>query len=110
MRRVIIESPYAGNVEKHLTYLRAALRDSLGRGEAPFASHAIYTQPGVLNDDDPSERRHGIEAGFAWRQAAEATVVYTDLGIAPGMQKGIDHAEELGQPVEYRTLSHLSDT
>lgn len=50
MRRVIIESPYAGNVEANATYLRRCLRDSLLRGEAPFASHAIYTLPGVLDD------------------------------------------------------------
>jgi hypothetical protein len=109
MRRVIVESPYAGDVDANLTYLRAALHDCLQRGEAPFASHAIYTQPGVLNDDDPAERRQGIEAGFAWRSAAAATVVYTDRGIAPGMQAGIDHANSINQPVEYRSLSHRSD-
>lgn len=41
MRRVIIESPYHGNVERNLRYLRACLRDSLLRGEAPFASHGL---------------------------------------------------------------------
>lgn len=110
MRRVIIESPYAGDVERNLAYLRAAIKDSLNRGEAPFASHAIYTQPGVLDDNAPTEREHGIQAGFAWRSAAELTAVYTDFGIAPGMRRGIEHAETLGQPVEYRTLSHLSGT
>lgn len=47
---VIIESPYAGDVDRNLEYLRAAMRDCLKRGEAPFASHALYTQPGVLDD------------------------------------------------------------
>ena len=36
MIRVIIESPYAGDVEKNLRYLRAAMHDCLMRGEAPF--------------------------------------------------------------------------
>lgn len=93
MRRVIIESPYAGDVEKNLRYLRACLRDSLKRGEAPFASHGLYTQPGVLDDDDPEERKHGIAAGFEWRSVADATVVYADLGVSPGVQEGIDHAD-----------------
>ena len=72
MRLVIIESPYAGNVPLNLLYLRACMRDCLSRGEAPFASHALYTQPGVLDDGDPAERAHGIEAGFAWRAVAHA--------------------------------------
>jgi hypothetical protein len=57
--------------------------DSLLRGEAPIASHLLYTQPGVLNDQVADERRLGIEAGLAWLRAAKATVVYQDLGISP---------------------------
>lgn len=52
MRRVIVESPYAGDIERNMRYLRACLADCLRRGEAPFASHAIYTQPGVLDDSE----------------------------------------------------------
>lgn len=104
MKRVIIESPYAGDIEGNLKYLRACMRDALMRGEAPYASHALYTQPGVLDDNDPAERQMGIQAGFEWREAAQMTVVYHDLGITPGMQKGIDHANQIGHQVEYRTL------
>jgi len=104
MRLVIVESPYAGDVDANLAYLRAALRDCLQRGEAPFASHGLYTQPGVLDDLIPDERQHGIDAGFAWRTASDATVVYIDRGVSAGMQYGIDHAVGAGQPVEYRSL------
>lgn len=105
MRRVIVESPFSGDVEANLTYLRACLRDSLYRGEAPFASHGLYTQPGVLDDTDPLERTHGINAGFAWLHGAQAVVVYTDRGISEGMKLGISNAEFHGIPVEYRNLS-----
>lgn len=104
MRRVIVESPYAGDVERNVAYARAALRDSLSRGEAPIASHLLYTQPGILRDDEPLERQWGIDAGLAWGPVADATVVYTDLGISAGMQIGIDRAARDGRPVEYRTL------
>jgi len=104
MRRVIVESPYAGDVDRNVDYARRCLHDCLMRGEAPFASHLLYTQPNVLDDDVPEERQLGILAGFAWRSAAEATVVYTDYGISGGMQEGIDQAEAEGRPVEYRTL------
>lgn len=102
---VIVESPYAGNVELNLAYARAAMRDCLLRGEAPFASHTLYTQPGVLDDSKPAERELGITSGFAFRHAAARTVVYVDLGQSPGMTIGIAHAESIGQPVEIRRLA-----
>jgi hypothetical protein len=103
-RRVIIESPYAGDVDANLIYARECLRDSLKRGEAPLASHALYTQEGVLNDDDPDERKLGIEAGFAWRGFADATVVYLDRGMSEGMIAGINDSKEIGVPVETRSI------
>lgn len=104
MRVVIVESPYAGDVETNVDYARAAVRDCLMRGEAPFASHLLYTQPGIFRDDDPGERCHGISAGLAVGDRSDATVVYTDLGISDGMQYGIEWARRAGRPVEYRTL------
>lgn len=104
MIRVILESPYAGDVERNVTYARLCLRDSLSRGEAPIASHLLYTQPGVLRDEMPQEREWGINAGLAWGVAAEKTVVYIDHGISRGMQFGIKNAEEANRPVVYRTL------
>lgn len=108
MRLVIVESPFAGKTdtetERNKEYARACLSDCLKRGEAPFASHLLYTQPGVLDDKIPEERQHGISAGFAWRGVADATVVYTDFGISYGMQKGIEAAEKICHPIEYRKL------
>jgi hypothetical protein len=104
MRRVIIESPFAGDVARNLRYALACMRDSLLRGEAPFASHLLYPQPGILNDDNPEDRRLGICAGLEWGNAAEATVVYTNLGITPGMDYGVKAARLAGRPVEVRVL------
>lgn len=108
MKLVILESPYAGDLERNITYARACLRDSLLRGEAPIASHLLYTQPGVLDDNIPQERQHGIDAGLAWRAVAEATVVYDDLGITQGMSYGIRAAKKAGLPIEYRQLPEIS--
>lgn len=104
MKLVIMESPYAGDIERHVRYARLCVRDCLARGEAPLASHLLYTQPGVLRDEDPHERQWGIDAGLAWGSAASATVVYTDCGISRGMEYGIANAEKAGRPVERRTL------
>ena len=103
-RLVIVESPYAGNLNRNTAYARVALADCLNQGEAPFASHLLYTQHGVLNDADPAQRAHGIAAGLAWGDKADATVVYTDFGITDGMRQGIQAAEAAGRPVEYRSL------
>jgi hypothetical protein len=114
VRRTIIESPYAGNSRwrvvaffqrtQNRRYARAAVRDSLMRGEAPIASQLLYTQPGILRDEIEGERQQGIDAGLAWRGVAEASVVYTDRGISKGMALGIEAAKASGIPVEYRTL------
>ena len=105
MRLVILESPYAGDIEANVEYARRCVRDALARGEAPIASHLLYTQPGVLRDEVPEERQWGIDAGLAWANRADATVVYTDKGISSGMKHGIANAERAGRPIEYRTLS-----
>jgi len=104
MRLVIIESPYAGDIEANVAYARACVRDSLSRGEAPIASHLLYTQPGILDDTIQQERQWGIDAGLAWRAVAQASAVYTDRGITKGMEYGIAAAEAAGVPVEYRTI------
>lgn len=110
MRRVILESPFAGKTpeetKRNVFYARACVRDCLMRGDAPFASHLLYTQPGVLRDDVPSERGMGMRAGLSWTPAAEAVVVYTDRGISSGMRAGIGRAENAKIPVEYRKLPH----
>lgn len=101
---VILESPFAGDLSVNIPYARAAVRDSLLRGEAPIASHLLYTQKGILNDDIPAERQCGIDAGLAWRSVSDYAVVYTDLGISKGMEYGIAAHKEAGRIVVYRTL------
>jgi hypothetical protein len=104
MPLVLIESPFAGDVDTNIKFARACMRDSLTRGEAPFAMHLLYTQVGILDDDIPEERSWGIEAGLTWGKHAGKTVVYTNLGITPGMEIGIQRAKEVGREIEYREL------
>jgi hypothetical protein len=53
MKRIILESPFAEfisqnnekrTVKENIEYARLCVRDSLSRGEAPIASHLLYTQ------------------------------------------------------------------
>lgn len=101
---VVVESPYAGDVDRNLAYLRAALADCFARGEAPFASHGLYTQPGVLRDEVPEERAKGIAAGFLWGSVAPKRAFYLDYGWTPGMQAGLAEAFRLRQIIALRRL------
>lgn len=104
MRLVIIESPYAGDIEANVAYARACMRDSLERGEAPIASHLLYTQPGILRDDIPDERQWGIDAGLAWRRVAEFAAFYVDRDWSGGMIEARCIYREEGFPHEERRL------
>ena len=104
VKLVIIESPYAGDTKANEAYARKCVADSLSRGEAPIASHLLYTQPGILDDTIPEERAKGIAAGLAWGEHADLTAVYLDRGMSKGMQQGVKHAEENGRPVEIRSI------
>jgi len=85
MKRVMIESPFAGKdrqeEEKNEAYLEACIFDSLKRDEAPFASHGFYTK--YLKDSDPTERAHGMACGEAWLLVADIVAFYVDLGMSP---------------------------
>jgi hypothetical protein len=104
MKRVILESPYAGDVERNIKYARLCVKDSLTRGESPIASHLLYTQEGILDDAIEKERLHGINAGLKWKEVADLQVFYVDYGISRGMQYGMDYAKEHNIPFETRTI------
>ena len=109
MKRVIIESPYAGKSDTDIylneVYGELCMRDCLkNHNEAPYASHLLYTRKYVLRDKDKAERKLGIEAGFFWRDVAEKTVFYMDLGMTTGMKQGIDDCEAKDKPFEVRHI------
>lgn len=85
LKLVIIESPYSGNVAVNVAYARRAVRHCINLGESPIASHLLFTQPGVLDDDNPVERAVGISAGLAWRSVCDYAVFFEDYGWSRGM-------------------------
>lgn len=93
--RCAVDNVRASESAQHARYLAAALRDCVLRGEAPFASHGLYTLPGVLRDEVPEERAQGIAAGFVWREVAHMSAFYVDLGWSSGMKHGEEDAKKL---------------
>lgn len=104
MKLVVIESPFAGDVAANVEYAKRCVRDCLARGESPYASHLFFTQRGILDDDDPTERKLGIDAGLAWARAADAVVVYIDRGISDGMRHGMSAHLRSGKALFIRSL------
>ena len=107
MKRVIIESPYAGTpeqIEINVRYARACVRDSLMRGEAPIASHLLYTQEGILIDEIPRERRMGIDAGHAWLIGCDLVVFYVDLGMSDGMKAALSRVQNFRISLDIRNV------
>lgn len=102
MIKVIIESPYAGNVKRNIEYLKLCMKDCIKRGEVPFAGHLLYTQ--VLDDNIQEERNLGIQFHLEWIKFCDKVIVYDDFGISDGMMKGIEFAKECNKEIIYRSL------
>lgn len=104
MRLVIIESPFRAPTEseheRNLIYLNICIRDSILKGEAPFASHRLY--PGALRDEIEEERDLGIRLGYEWWRAASLVAFYTDLGWSQGMRRAFERASKMNIEMEER--------
>lgn len=104
MDLVLVESPYAGDVDNNVAYAKECVRDCLRRGEAPYASHLFFTQDGLLDDTVEHERALGIKAGLEWGRRAAKTAVYMDYGMSRGMVHGVLEALKINRPIELRRL------
>jgi len=101
VKRVFVCSPFRGDVEKNVAVARAACRQVVLDGDAPFAPHLLY--PAFLDDDEPAERALGIGAGLAWLAAADEVLVVGEP--TEGMRAEIAVAETLGLPIHRLTAT-----
>ena len=99
---VIVESPFAGDLEGNAAYARRACADCLKRGEVPYASHLFFPQ--FLDELKPEERELGLTAGYAMWPIARKIVFYTDRGMSSGMQRAYQRATTYALPIEMRKL------
>ena len=105
MQRVVIESPYKGDIPLNEIYGELCMHDCLiNHNETPYASHLLYTRSYVLRDHIAEERRLGIKAGFYWRDVSDKTVFYTDLGMTDGMVLGVEDCKKKHRKYEVRRL------
>ena len=94
MQRVYICSPLGGNVSANI---ENAKRYALECGMAPVIPH-FYAL--VLNDDNPEERKLGMQAGISLLWVCDEVWVFGNQ-ITDGMKKEIRFAEKLNIKVRY---------
>ncbi|MFP3153616.1 hypothetical protein LQZ18_04155 [Lachnospiraceae bacterium ZAX-1] len=91
-------SPYRAKNDEELTrnieYAQELQRDALLKGYAPIVPHLSLTQS--LDDNDPQERKIGIDAGLELLEICDGILVGDRYGISEGMEAEIKKAEELG--------------
>ena len=97
-------SPYRGKtpeqVQVHFNYAVDLTREMLLYGHCPITPHLYITA--CLNDDDPDERKIGLEAALELLKKCDAVIVGQRYGISEGMAAEIETAKQLNIPVFYR--------
>jgi hypothetical protein len=99
---VVVESPFAGDMEGNRKYAVKACADCFRRGETPFASHLLYPQ--ILNELAPGAREQGITAGYEFWEIAHKIVFYVDHGWSSGMIRAKEKVEMQVFPFEERKI------
>lgn len=102
LKRVAIESPFAGDVPRNVAYLLACMRFCLQQGVSPYAGHLQMTF--VLNDKDKEQRKLGMKCGFAHADQCDERWLFHDLGFSAGMKAGAARGEKRGQTIRTVTL------
>ena len=101
-KRIILESPFSGEVDRNVLYAKALIHKLAHEGYAPSASHLLYTQ--CLDDTKEFDRDLGINKGLDYAHDKDS-IIGIDLGISGGMKYGIARAERENRDYKFETLS-----
>ena len=99
---VIVESPFAGDMEANRKYALRACIDCMRRHEVPYASHLFFPQ--FLDELEPKEREQGLTAGYAFWRVATKIVFYVDHGMSPSMKQADARAARIGMKTVIRKI------
>lgn len=110
---IFIESPYSGDIDRHVRYLQLYGFDAYHRGEMPCSSHGMMTlhpakRDFFVSDYEPEwdvfTRDEAITRAHALRHACSKTIFYIDFGMSSGMKAGLEYCQKHHIPVEMRKL------
>lgn len=98
MKLVYICSPYAGEIERNIQFVRDACYYAMKQNCAPVAVHLLYPQ--LLDDTIAAEREAGIRMGLRVLVSCDEVWVCGDR-ISSGMEREIAEAKHMGLPIRY---------
>lgn len=81
----------------HISLARWAGREVIRNGAVPIIPHLYFTQ--LLDDDDPKDRKKGMELGIQILPSCDELWVFTDGIISDGMMGEIEAAALMDMPV-----------
>ncbi len=99
-RVVFVCSPYRGNVKFNVAVARSAAKTVFDAGCVPIVPHLYITR--VLDDDVPTERQQGLDAGLVLLQRCDELWAFGEP--SEGMRMEIAAAEGQGIPVVHHPL------
>lgn len=88
---ILVESPYAGDIQRNSEYARRAMLHVIEQGHTPIVPHLLYPQ--VLDDSDPLQRERALEMCAELREQAEEVWFFIDYGMSSGMLRARDELE-----------------
>ena len=104
MKTVYICSPYKGDIDGNVKRAIVYCKFAFYRGYNPLAPHLYYPQ--FLDDDDPAERKSGMECAIQLLTICSQLWVMGDV-ISSGMKAEIDYAEKNNIPIRYFSDSEI---
>jgi hypothetical protein len=98
MKKVYICSPYKGDVKNNTVIARRSCALAAFSGEIPICPHIYFPQ--FLDDDNPVERKKGIDATKELMKGCDEFRVIGDK-VTDGMDEEINYALSLGMEITH---------
>ena len=90
MKTAYICSPYSGDTKRNKQYARELTAHAIQLGYAPITPHLYITE--CLDDNEPSQRDLGLNAGIALLSVCDIIIVGWRYGISDEMEREIFRA------------------
>ncbi len=97
-RMIYICSPLRGDVRRNIAKANFYSRFAYEKGNLPLAPHTIFPQ--FLNDEEPKERKSGMEMGLQLLEVCNELWVFGPI-ITDGMKAEIEYARKHGMKTRY---------
>lgn len=102
LRRVLLETPYDGDLERNIAYCERAIRHSMSLNESPIS--LLWFLGRFPIHAGVEARSIAIRSLHAWIRICDCMVMYRDYGLSDSMNSGITQALRAKTAIEYRFI------